>query len=130
MSRTSGFTLLEMLVVLAVMGLVAAAAPLADYTLLDRVRVTFAVRSVTARIYKAEAAALAQNAAIALTPAALQGGLIVAVRLAGYSDVQAPARLWFYPDGSATGGAILLGAGRSARTLTINALDGHVDQGG
>jgi hypothetical protein len=88
------------------------------------------VRTVTARIYKAEEGALAQNSAIAVTPEALQRGLPIAVRIAEAPGAQDAMQLWLYPDGSATGADIVLGAGRYTRTLTINALDGHVDQGG
>ena len=129
MSRTSGFTLIEMLVVIAMMALLAAAVPFVNHSFIDRVRLTFAVRSVTARITMAEAHARAQNVAISLTAAVLRNDMVVAVRFQDAADGHSATNLYVYPDGSATPATLILDAGRLARTLTVNALDGRVDAG-
>lgn len=129
MSRSSGFTLIEMLVVIAMMALLAAAVPFVNHSFIDRVRLTFAVRSVTARIAMAEAHARAQNMAICLTAPALQNGVAVAVRFQDAADGHPANSLYVYPDGSATPATLILDAGRLARILTVNALDGRVDAG-
>jgi prepilin-type N-terminal cleavage/methylation domain-containing protein len=127
-ARAGGFTLMEMLVVLAIIGCVAAATPALNHSLLDRVRLTFAVRSVAARIQKAEMLASAGGSPVSLAGPALSRGLLAAVELEALNGSATLPNIWVYPDGSASPARIVMQAGRRRAVLTLNALDGRLDE--
>jgi hypothetical protein len=117
-----------MLVVLAIVGVVAAAAPAVNHAVLDRVRLTYAVRSVAARIQNAEILAAAQDAPVGLSATVLDRGLFASVSLAATNGVDGLPAIWAYADGSASPALVVLTAGRRRATLVVNALDGRVDE--
>lgn len=115
--RVAGFTLLEMLVVLAVLGLISALA----FPAVERAQVgqRFAADTATfeARLYAARAAAIASGA-----PRVVETG-----KLGGGSQVEASGQsIVFFPDGSARGGILILSAGKRSRRYTIDAGTGEV----
>lgn len=126
MTGRAGFTLLEMLVVLTIVACVAAAVPFVGHSLVDRVRLTFAVRTVAARIYRAEARALSVGAPVGLTRDDLGRGIAASVHVWRSARETEVPHLWFYPDRSASPALIDLQAGSLQRTLTIEALDGGI----
>ncbi len=129
MNTKSGFTLLEMLVVIAIMACLMAATPFLSHSLLDRVRMGFAVRSVVARIQRAELKAAQVNEPVILSGQEMSSGLVASVRLEGVGSTDDNrAGLWLYPDGSASAAQIVLEAGRLRKALIVNDLDGRVDE--
>jgi general secretion pathway protein H len=141
---TTGFTLIELLVVLAIIALVAGigVAYLGGRPS-DRIRLEATARHLAEALRVSRAAAVLRNAEIALTvdteghnfesAAASRQGIDsdIAVRL----TIAEPERLTsarggfrFFPDGSSTGGEILLGLrGREAR-ICVNWLSGEARQ--
>ncbi|WP_225010307.1 MULTISPECIES: prepilin-type N-terminal cleavage/methylation domain-containing protein [Novosphingobium] len=114
-ARERGFTLIEALVVLAVVGLVAGIA----YPAIERSRDALALRhargQLAAAVGAARAGATRTDAAVALTVAnrgaALAAGADKPVPLDEDGRIgvrMVPAQIWFHPDGSASGGRIRL----------------------
>ena len=117
-ARERGFTPIEALVVLAVVGLVAGIA----YPAIERSRDALALRhargQVAAAVGAARAGATRTDAAVALAVASKGAALAVGsdtpVPLDGDGQIMvrmAPAQIWFHPDGSASGGRISLKVG-------------------
>lgn len=126
MSSRAGFTLLELLVVMTLMAAVLAVAPFFGQSLIDRVRLSFAIRAATAEIYSAEARALRDNQIIRLVPTDFARGGATQVTLR--NDALAPvSALQFFPDRSAIGGILSLSRGKQRRVLRIDTLTGAVD---
>jgi len=108
-----GFTLIEALVVLAVVGLVAAI----GYPELQRgyaaVESRRARGEIVAGLLEARAFALRGNQPVAFAPNAEHTGFVIGSGpvkvLTNRARIDAePARIWFYPDGSATAGQLTL----------------------
>lgn len=117
-----GFTLLEMLVVLAITGLIAGLL----YPQIEAAR--FAVRQrllreqVAAGIEAARSAALRSGGPVALR--ADKDALVVAetrrIAIASPDGLMLrPQAVLFYPDGSTTGGELTIGTGRTRTALAI-----------
>ena len=141
---TAGFTLIELLVALAIIALVAGiGVAYLGGSPSDRIRLEAAARHLAEGLRVSRAAAVLRNAEIALTvdadrhtfesPAVSRRRIDseIAVRL----TIAEPERLTsarggfrFFPDGSSTGGEILLGLrGREAR-ICVNWLSGEARQ--
>lgn len=138
--REDGFTLVEMLVTMAILALAAGVAfrsigPGA----LDR-RIVLVAETIAAEIGRLRAEAIRSGRAgrLAYEPQAARfvssrpgappipvGALAVAVE-PGPVGRPVPGELRLLPDGSATGGRILLAAGASRRILSVSALTGRV----
>lgn len=135
-----GFTLVEMLVTMAILGL---AAGVAFQSLgpgaLDR-RALLVSETVAAEIGRLRAEAIRSGRAgrLAFEPAGARfvssrpgaapipvGGLAVAVE-PGPTGRPVPGELRLLPDGSSTGGRIVLAAGTARRILSVSALTGRV----
>ncbi|MFM9937321.1 MAG: GspH/FimT family pseudopilin [Novosphingobium sp.] len=108
-----GFTLIEALVVLAVVGLVAGL----GYPELQRgytaVESRRARGEIIAGLLEARALALRSNQPVAFMPNAQHTGFVIGSGAARVLSSRAridavPARIWFYPDGSATAGRLTL----------------------
>lgn len=110
-----GFTLLEMLVILAVLALVSGIAfPALDKAMRRQAFQADATR-VEAVLRRARAAAIARGTAVRVRVGAgghALAGEGAAERLAGEGRVTVPAALAFYPDGRASGGRVELAQGR------------------
>jgi general secretion pathway protein H len=132
-SRRGGFTLLEMLVVMLLLGLLTAvAAP--RFAALREPSLRDVGRGVVAELRARRAAAMrsgrpvaASAASIALPPgfALLPGG--------GEEEEGAAASaagLFFLPDGRSTGGRMLLARGTDRALVTVDWLTGEVRLGG
>jgi len=135
-SAERGFTLLELIVVLAIMALAAAALVPITGTAGRSIAVDAAAREIAVALRTTRAAAIYSNREADFTidagarrywsdgepsPNALPDGMSAAFAPGGRSL----GRIRFYPDGSATGGSILLrGADRTAM-IEVDALTGR-----
>jgi general secretion pathway protein H len=139
---TNGFTLIEMLVVLAIMGLVMAVA-LPDFgRLAPSLRQRAAAGDLAAALRDARGQAIRSNGETTLTldvgsgtyalsyrPDTRQLGRTfdLSMRTAAHEAADGRAgSIRFFPDGSSTGGRISLSSGRSIHTVVVDWLTGHV----
>lgn len=132
-----GFTLLEMLVVLAITGLIAGLL----YPQIEAA--SFAVRQRLAREQLAAGAegarAMALRSGTTATLSADEGGRALLIAGAGARRITLdpagrirlavrPAGIVFHPDGSTTGGEMMLGTGRDAARFAIDPANGQLRQ--
>jgi len=140
-SRTSaGFTLLEMLVVLAILGLVVALAlpPLRRPP--DNLRLEAATRNLASALRFSRAQAIARNADVVLTILADRGvfesstGSVIQLdqEISVEMIFAAPERrggaggaIRFFPDGSSSGGDIVLTLDKRRARISVNWLTGQ-----
>jgi general secretion pathway protein H len=141
---TAGFTLVEMLVVLAIVGFIAAVALPALTTPSDGVRLRAVASEVLSALRLTRAGAITRHAEMALVldleahtlqspvvPAKRFGSDITAEMVIAEPERATPARgaFRFFPDGSSTGGDIRLRlAGREAR-ICVSWLTGQAREG-
>ncbi len=123
----SGFTLLEMLVVLAITGLIAGLLYPQLATARFAVGQRLAREQMAAAVEAASAAALRSGAPVSLSADPAAGALVIAgtrritvdparqLRL----DLR-PRTITFHPDGSTTGGRLTLGTGRDATAIEVS----------
>ena len=117
-----GFTLLEMLVVLAITGLIAGLLYPRIETARGAVQQRLLREQVTAGMAAARSAAMRSGVPVALSADA--SGLVIAgTRRIVVSTTQPlslqPRSIQFYPDGSSTGGQLTLGTGSAQTTFAI-----------
>lgn len=127
--RSAGFTAIELLVGLAILALIASLA----YARLGGVRPAAAVEAaalgLTYQLRTLRAAAVRDNheMTFALTAdgrgfiTSRGGGALPRGVTAGATSLQ----IMFFPDGTSTGGAVVLGNGRSERRVHVDWLTGH-----
>lgn len=117
--KKTGFTLLEMMVVLAVMGLVLALVVGFGQPRSHRLEAQAAARQVAAALRDARGQAIAEGIPVAFRLPQLPPWLTVFIQAP-------PGGIIFAPDGSASGGEVLLdGAGRRT-AITTDWLTGRV----
>ncbi len=119
-SRQAGFTLLEVMVTIAIMGLVLTM--LASFTRprSHRLEMESAVRHVAQTLRLARGQAIAGGVPVAVTLPRLPAWLAVVVQAP-------PGGIVFAPDGTASGGHVLLaGTGRRVE-VTVDWLTGRVE---
>ncbi|UEM24404.1 GspH/FimT family pseudopilin (plasmid) [Skermanella mucosa] len=137
----NGFTLLEMLVVLAIMALVAALALPDLGRLAPSLRQRAAAGELAAALRDARGQAIRSNDETVLTLDIGSGTYALSYRpdtrqLGAFDFFMRTAiqetegdrvgSIRFFPDGSSTGGRISLSSGRSSHTVTVDWLTGHV----
>jgi general secretion pathway protein H len=135
--QTAGFTLVELLVVMGIMGLILAAVLVARPKT-AATRVAVAARAVAATLQLARAQAMASNAetvvridaqkrqfGLAKSMHPLPRGMTVAMTVAETERVGDSGGMRFYPDGQSSGGEIVLMLeGRTSR-IAVNWLTGE-----
>jgi len=122
---TTGFTLLELLVVLAIMLLMAATFPLVLDRVLPGRRVTMATEHLAVAIRDAQARSIAQGKAVSVQLAILTHSFSATTH-ATFTDWNGRplSTLVLYPDGSATGGQLRVVDGAHRSTLVLSAITG------
>ncbi|MGA7538941.1 MAG: prepilin-type N-terminal cleavage/methylation domain-containing protein [Steroidobacteraceae bacterium] len=121
----SGFTLLELLVVLAIMLMMAAAFPLAFDRALPGRRVTIATEHLVAAIREAQTRSISQGKPIRVRLASLTDSLSASTHLTFRdSNGRVLSALTLYPDGSATGGQLRVVDGSHRSTVVVSAITG------
>lgn len=134
--RAAGFTAIELLVVLAVIGLLGTLAAPWFAGMADAVRFRTAARAVAAELREARGAALRGGAPVVLAfdPAGRGYGLAGGagwVTLPEEMELQfspalgEPGRLGFFADGSTTGGTLRLAGPRHRAAIAIDPLTGR-----
>jgi general secretion pathway protein H len=137
----AGFTLLELLIVLGIMALAAGfAMPLATRPAGDAT-LTATARKLAADMRMARASAIRDNAERTLTldlarrrfwvdgltdASPIAGGIVIDV-VTVRAEQRSPSqgRLRFFPDGSATGGTVMLTGGGRSVTVKLDWMTGH-----
>jgi general secretion pathway protein H len=141
----AGFTLIELLVVLGILALVLAAALPMLPGAADRAALRAAASEIAAGLREARSLALSRGRSAALTldtarriyrigegttwhalPATIGAELFTAAR-EQLTDVTGNIR--FFPDGSSTGGGIMLAQGKAAYEVRVDWLTGRVSLG-
>lgn len=122
MTPTRGFTLVEMLVALAVMALLAAVALPQLQTALPSMKARRDAAQAVARLHTARDRALASGEVVAVEFSDM-GAVFTPVGTARPSE---KAVVRFFPDGSVTGGALVIGEGGAAHLIRLHPLTGSV----
>jgi len=118
-TQDSGFTLLEMLVVIAVMGLAMALVANFRQPHSQRLETQSAARAVAEALQEARGQAIAEGRPVAPAMPHLPAGVA--------ETMQAPpGGIVFLPDGSASGGSIQLGYAGGQITVSVDWLTGRV----
>jgi general secretion pathway protein H len=136
-----GFTLVELLIVLAIMALVMTYAPPLIVNALPGLRLQTATHEIGAALRAARGMAVAENREAVFTldtetgryrgdgagEGRLSGDLGISFVTARSEQIdRATARIRFFPDGGSTGGSITLGRGERVGTVTVDWLTGRV----
>lgn len=121
----SGFTLLELLVVLAIMLMMSAAFPLVLDRALPGRRVTVATEHLVVAIREAQARSISQGKPVRVPLVTLTGSLSASTHVV-FTDWngRALSALMLYPDGSAIGGRLLVVDGSHRSTVVVSAFTG------
>lgn len=120
MKRQAGYTLLELLVVLTIMGLLIAAIPGIAQPGVSGVRFSGEVADVVARLSAAHEKAIETGTTIVLQPDDLAAPGVVSIR------PSIPPEVTFFPDGSATNSILTVSYQGRRRNLKIDTIDGLV----
>ncbi len=141
-ARPNGFTLVELLVVLTVIGLIMALAPIAMYRAMPSLELRTTTRELAAALRNTRSTAIRDNRETTLTLDVEAGWY----RLDGRkgertinpeiklklltatieTEDESVGRIRFFPDGTSTGGQITLARGESTYYILVDWLSGRV----
>jgi general secretion pathway protein H len=123
----SGFTLIEMIVVIAVMALVAGLVMVKQPWHSEGLSKDATLRALVDAMRLARSRAIAQDRAVTVTTGprgfSVDGGSLWVVPP---EEALTPSRVVFMPDGGSTGGTVILVAGESKIAVDVNWLTGRV----
>lgn len=141
-ARCGGFTLVELLVVLAIISLLLALTPAAFNRIMPGLEVQSATRQLAASLRSARSAAIRDNTETTLTidlearlyrldelgrEQAIDEGIEVSM-LTARSELESEqtGRIRFYPDGTSTGGRVTFAGGGAAYDVLVDWLTGRI----
>ena len=126
-----GFTLIEMIVVLAVLSLMLALVLTHGPARSERLTVAAAARDVAGTLRVARARAIAQNRVVGvhLAPNGYQLDGAAVRRMPQAVVLSGPTVIAFHPDGSSSGGSIAVQGGGMRDAVVVNWLTGRVRVG-
>jgi general secretion pathway protein H len=134
-----GFTLLELLIVVAIIAALSAAFPLALNRFLPARRVDSAARTLVADLHLAQTRSIATGkpVSLAISPSGYQIerddvrelNATTTLELRTADDALAVNELKVFPDGSTTGGRFRIRDGTRMRLILVSALTGRVSLG-
>lgn len=137
LARSAGFTLVELLVVMGIVGLILAVV-LSAKPKTAAARVAVAARAVAATLQLARTQAMATNTETVVridtqsrqfgllgSMHALPRGMTVAVTVAETERIEGSGGMRFYPDGQSSGGEIVLMLDGRASRIAVNWLTGE-----
>ena len=126
-TRQAGFTLLELIVVIVIIGLVATLVFVRQPWHSEALNTEATVRSLTSALRLARSRAIAQDREVAVVTRGngfvLDGG---AVTLLPAGDALTAAAVIFMPDGGASGTTLMLASGPRRIVISVNWLTGRV----
>ncbi len=123
-----GFTLLELLVVLALIALIITALPVALRQVMPRQQLRVAEADVATQLREMQGRAARTGRTQEFreeSAAELPGSIKLELLAAGEATLQVSA-IEFHPDGSTSGGRVVLSAGERRRELQVSALTGRI----
>ena len=131
-SRAGGFTLIEIVVVLAILGLLAALVVGRGPMRSARLDLDTATRQVAGSLRLARSKAIAQNHGVRWLAGPAGFGFEGAPpqSLPPGVRIPAPVAIGFAPDGSSTGGSVTLQSGSRGKTVGVDWLSGRVQVAG
>jgi prepilin-type N-terminal cleavage/methylation domain-containing protein len=125
-----GFTVIELLVVITIMGLAAAMVPALSGGLIERVRLSLGVQRAVVLLHTAETLAKEQRAPVAIDQARLASVAQANVQIRNAANGDTVAALWFYSDGTASPADITISLPPRWRRLTVDGLTGSIVSNG
>ena len=127
MARQTGFTLLEMIVVIAILGIVGTLIVVRQPWHSAGLDTQTTVRALTDALRLARSRAIAQNQDVMVTTETNSVWVDVGrPSLLPPNVGLSPRRIVFTPDGGSSGGIVLLTAGQHRITISVNWLTGRV----
>ncbi|MCU0893799.1 MAG: GspH/FimT family pseudopilin [Rhodospirillales bacterium] len=141
---TAGFTLFEVLVVLAIVGLVTAVVAPVLFRGLAGTEARTVAREIAAALRQARGEAVAHNTDVAVTfdlsrrayaversrPRPVPDGVAMELYAASAEQLDAAVGgIRFFPDGSSTGGQVTIGDGEARYAIDVDWLTGRVSIG-